>query len=280
MIDTTCECRFPPMRLTSLKDNGAANYRPSTKACCLKLYEDHRILFFEKHISGFSGKNILELVPLEASHTYMMSVRGASDMLAIEANRNSYLKCLIVKELLSINARFILGDFCLLLRDNPPYVDAITASGVLYHMIDPLGLIEGMAKASDTICIWTHYFDYGIIRSRPELSKKFAQKTLKVDFYGHKSTMCEQSYLELVEWSGFCGGAESKSYWLTGAGSSQPSAPWGMTSSSEMKRWIVKRSMSYICGTSKSLETYEISRTQVSYASIDEVDSAAVKDAH
>lgn len=188
------------------------------KGVLSKFYEDHRILFFEKHICGFSGKKILELGPLEASHTYMMSVRGASDILAVEANRTSYLKCLIVKELLSINARFLLGDFCLLLRDNPPRVDAIIASGVLYHMIDPLGLIEGMARASNTICIWTHYFDPDIIRARPELSKKFSRKTKNVSFYGREIVMCEQSYLEAVEWGGFCGGAESRSYWLTRKG--------------------------------------------------------------
>jgi hypothetical protein len=217
MVDDRYDMRmpFPTNALDIFAGQWSGEIPTFNRGTLSKFYEDHRILFFEKHIAGFSGKKILELGPLEASHTYMMSVRGASDILCVEANRNSYLKCLIVKELLSINARFLLGDFCLLLRDNPPRVDVIIASGVLYHMTDPLGLIEGMVRASDTICIWTHYFDADIIRRRPELSDKFAQQTLKVNFYDREITMCEQSYLESVEWGGFCGGAESKSYWLT-----------------------------------------------------------------
>ena len=180
-------------------------------------YEDHRILFFENISPDFWQKDIGVRPSGSISHLYDVS-SWRIHILCIEANRNSYLKCLIVKELLSINARFLLGDFCLLLRDNPLCVDVIIASGVLYHMTDPLGLIEGMARASDTICIWTHYFDADIIRPRPELSKKFAQQTVRVNFHGHKIAMCEQSYLESVEWGGFCGGAQSKSYWLTKEG--------------------------------------------------------------
>lgn len=217
MVDERYDMRMPlPANALDIFSGQWSGEVPTfDKGTLPKFYEDSRITFFEKQISGFSDKKILELGPSEAAHTYMISVRGASDILSIEADKNAYLKCLIAKELLSINARFLIGDFCLLLRENPPKVDVIIASGVLYHMTDPLGLIEAMTRSSDAICVWTHYFDFDIVQSRPDLSEKFAKKTARISFHGQEIVMCEQSYLEAPRWGGFCGGSESNSYWIT-----------------------------------------------------------------
>ena len=126
-----------------------------------------------------------------------MSKGGANHILAIEANKNAFLKCLVVKELLSIErATFLLGDFYKYLKSQPPRYDAILASGVLYHMADPLGLIEGASVASDRICVWTHYFDEDRIRSRPELSEKFGPNAKSAMFHGRSIQLYEQYYLE------------------------------------------------------------------------------------
>jgi len=183
------------------------------------LTESPHVRFFEQQIGGFSGKRILELGPLEASHTYTMSKAGAAHILAIEANKNAFLKCLIVQELLAIeNADFLLGDFYKYLTSSPPRFDAILASGVLYHMADPLGLIEGATRASDSIGVWTHYFDAERIRSRSDLSEKFDSSSQIVSFHGRTIDRHTQRYLDATEWAGFCGGSSPTSVWLTKEG--------------------------------------------------------------
>jgi hypothetical protein len=181
--------------------------------------ETPHVRFFEQQIGGFSGKRILELGPLEASHTHMMSKAGAAHILAIEANKNAFLKCLIVKELLAIeNADFLLGDFYKYLTSSPQRFDAILAAGVLYHMSDPLGLIEGAVRAANSIGVWTHYFDAERIRPRPYLSEKFDASPRTVSFHGRSIEQHTQRYLDAPQWAGFCGGSEPTSVWLTKEG--------------------------------------------------------------
>ncbi|HWL05099.1 MAG TPA: class I SAM-dependent methyltransferase [Xanthobacteraceae bacterium] len=180
-----------------------------------RFYEDPRIRAFDGAIGGFGGKTVLELGPLEAGHTFMMEAFGAASILAVEANKTAFMKCLIVKELLGLpKTRFMLGDFNKLLQFNPPRVDAVVASGVLYHMTEPLALIENMARCSDYICVWTHYFSPEV-RWRADLRDKFSPRDTTVDFHGRQITLCEQSYHQAVKWGGFCGGSEATSYWIT-----------------------------------------------------------------
>jgi len=66
---------------------------------------------------------------------------------------------LVVKELLGLKkARFLYGDFIEFLRGNLGGFDVIFCCGVLYHMQDPLALIELMANHTDRIFVWTHYW--------------------------------------------------------------------------------------------------------------------------
>src|SRR2546421_7977955 len=44
------------------------------------------------------GMSVLELGPLEAAHTCQLERLGAERILAIEANSEAYLKCLIMKQ--------------------------------------------------------------------------------------------------------------------------------------------------------------------------------------
>lgn len=106
------------------------------------------------------GFRVLELGPLEGGHTFQLERLGASEVLAIEANAEAYVKCLIVKEALNLErAHFMLGDFTEYLESTNERFDMVFASGVLYHMTDPLGLIESIARVTDRAFVWTHYFD-------------------------------------------------------------------------------------------------------------------------
>src|SRR5262249_50710102 len=54
-------------------------------------------------------------------------------------------------------SRFLLGDFVEYLKQDQSRYDFIFCCGVLYHMQDPLRLIELMASHTDRIFVWTHY---------------------------------------------------------------------------------------------------------------------------
>ena len=103
------------------------------------------------------GMQVLELGPLEGGHTYMLERAGAT-VTAIEGNAEAYMKCLIVKEALQMKSRFLLGNFVQWLEEGRRY-DLIFASGVLYHMPDPAGLIRLVAQSTDRALFWTHYYE-------------------------------------------------------------------------------------------------------------------------
>jgi hypothetical protein len=182
------------------------------------LFDDSRIMFFDQAVCGFSGKRVMELGPLEGGHTYMMSCLGAADIIAIEANKDAFLRCLVAKEVFNIRAKFVCGDFEQLLCTNPPRVDVIVASGVLYHMDNPLRLIEAMTQAADWICVWTHYYQADIIQSSAHLQRKFASPIEHVTFRGRTIRLARQSYLEDVASGRFAGGTEPCSRWIERAG--------------------------------------------------------------
>lgn len=113
---------------------------------------------FGGETARLDGFKVVELGPLEGGHTYQLEGLGA-DVIAIEGNAEAYLKCLIVKEILGMNSKFLLGDFIKYLEAVEQPFDLVFASGVLYHMVQPLRLIELICKASDRAFLWTHYYD-------------------------------------------------------------------------------------------------------------------------
>lgn len=133
----------------------------------LPLFEDPRIEWINTQLDNIEGMTVLELGPLEAGHTYMLERFGATKIVAIEANTRAYLKCLLIKELLELKrVSFLCGDFIDYLRANQKRFDICVASGVLYHMLNPVELIALAAKVSDRLFLWTHYYDQKIIAAR------------------------------------------------------------------------------------------------------------------
>ena len=180
-----------------------------------RLFDDARITWAEEMLGGFADRDVLELGPLECGHTYMMHQRGARSITAIEANSRAFLKCLCIKELFGLQrATLKLGDFMSYLRQNATKFDVIIASGVLYHMKDPVELLELVCGSSNRIFIWTHYYDASIIGANPDLAHKFALPE-KGSRSGLEYEYSRQSYKQALGWSGFCGGSEPESLWLT-----------------------------------------------------------------
>ena len=53
--------------------------------------------------SVINNKNGLELGPLEAGHSYMLQNVGINSFNFHRGNSNSFLKCLVAKEILNLN---------------------------------------------------------------------------------------------------------------------------------------------------------------------------------
>lgn len=181
------------------------------------LFNDDRISWFAEQInSNFEEFSVLELGPLEGGHSYMFEQLGAKEITAIEANSRAFLKCLIIKEILNLKrVSFKHGDFVEYLRETKSSFDVCVASGVLYHMKNPVELIALLAKCcTNYLCVWTHYYDNEIITENPKLAPHFTQAQ-DIEYKNFSCTLHKQEYQDALDWSGFCGGSASISYWMT-----------------------------------------------------------------
>ena len=179
------------------------------------LFDDARIRWFAEQCGGFKGKRVLELGPLEGGHTSMIANAGAASVTAIECNTRAFLKCLIVQNALKFKADFLLGDFRLYLEKCNETFDVLIASGVLYHMLNPVSFLTNCARVSNRIALWTHYYDPEIIRANGHLREKF-DPSPRIERIGSRQIILyRQNYFEALQWKGFCGGSAPASYWLT-----------------------------------------------------------------
>ncbi len=179
------------------------------------LFEDIRVSWALQVFGGCEGQNVLELGPLEGGHTYMMEQAGAVSITAIEANSRAFLKCLIVKEILALkNANFLLGDFISFLTSNSTAFDICLASGVLYHMTNPVELIALIANHTDKMLLWTHYYAQDRIAQIPAYEKRFAPGVAR-EYEGFRHTIYPQAYKDGLTCAGFCGGSEEFSNWMS-----------------------------------------------------------------
>jgi len=128
--------------------------------------EDRRPQDVVDAFGSIEGWRTLELGSFEGGHTYQLEKMGA-DVLGIEANPAGFLRSLVVKNALSMRSRFLLGDFQEYLTETSEYFDLIFASGVLYHMRDPLELLYQISRRTDRVMLWTHYASEPLISTLP-----------------------------------------------------------------------------------------------------------------
>jgi hypothetical protein len=187
----------------------------STEPASAGLFEDGRVIWAEQIFGGFSNSKILELGPLEGGHSYMFQSRGAANVLGIEANTRAFLKCLCIKQILELDkVEFLLGDFMPFLENNKSSYDLVFASGVLYHMEEPIKMIELASKVSSKLFIWTQYYDSDVISGREDLRHRFTPLN-SFDYDGVSYESVTHEYGDALGWSGFCGGPKPVSKWLT-----------------------------------------------------------------
>jgi hypothetical protein len=185
--------------------------RPGTAA----LFEDARITTADAVLGPFKGLKILELGPLEAGHSYMCQALGAESVVSIESNSRAFLKCLCIQNVFNLDrVTFRYGDFNEYLRKEKPKFDVALASGVLYHMIEPLQTLQLLSDASDRLFLWTHYYDEAIVQAAPQVKKLFTATNV-AHFMGRSYQLHKREYQEALNWKGFCGGSTAFAHWLT-----------------------------------------------------------------
>ena len=178
------------------------------------LHDDERIHWASEILGGFDSKTVLELGPLEACHTAMLEAAGAKSVLGIEGNSDAYLRCLVVKELLNLKlARFKLGNFVDFLREGDEVFDVGIASGVLYHMKNPVELIELLSRRVKSLFVWTHYFDADLVEGKEHVSSKFSGSWTG-SHAGFEHCLHAYGYGEALSWKGFCGGGSESCNWM------------------------------------------------------------------
>jgi hypothetical protein len=180
----------------------------------IRVFEDPRVRWALSKLGNVSGQTVLELGPLEGAHTYMLEQAGFGSILSIEANPRAYLKCLIVKEIVGLTrTRFLCGDFLEYLRNSPAQVDAVFASGVLYHLINPAELIGLLSKITRRLFLWTHYYDPGIISRNRKLAGRFKHEH-ENEYAGFRHQLFRYDYGGSFRLARFCGGSRPYAQWM------------------------------------------------------------------
>lgn len=177
-----------------------------------QLFADDRATWAIDRLGGVNSASILELGPLEGGHTYMLDRAGAKNIVAIEGNKRCYLKCLITKELLQIkSANILLGDFVSWLDESDRKFDVVWATGVLYHMIEPLKFFRLIADRTDKIHLWTHFYPDDYLPDPLPMPLTAIEER---NFEGYNIRHYLRSYMGAESTPAYCGGVYSGSAWL------------------------------------------------------------------
>jgi hypothetical protein len=180
------------------------------------LFADARLEWGLSVLGGVRRRNVLELGPLEGGHTYMMERAGARSILAIEGNPRAYLRCLVVKELYRLQAAtFACGDFMPYLEDKPGGFDLCVASGVLYHLDDPVKMIARLAAITNRVYFWTHYYDPVVMGTGPMARRFYEEAAPPASGFAPRSY--RMLYGTARDQPGFCGGGGRGGRWLSRA---------------------------------------------------------------
>ena len=180
------------------------------------LFTDPRVTYWiEKTHAFFNVRdsqhqiNALELGPLEGAHSYMFSNAGWK-VTSVESNSRAFLKTLIIYNEFRLNAKVLFGDFIPYLRDpSTPVFDFLSASGVLYHMKNPLEALDLICAKSTSFGLWTHFVTDEYINSWPGRWHETECHSLNKLCTGFK-----QFYGNGLESHAFCGGGQDFAVWL------------------------------------------------------------------
>jgi 2-polyprenyl-3-methyl-5-hydroxy-6-metoxy-1,4-benzoquinol methylase len=184
------------------------------RAGSLATYNDPRILWAIQNFGSLENRHVLELGPLEGGHTSMLEEAGAR-VDAIEANQRAFLRCLIAKEIMGLKqSRFWLGDFIEGLKTWERNYDLIVACGVLYHLTNPLKLIDLIAERTDAAYFWTHVVTEEAMPPSDPRRLVIAPDVETHQFHGLDVRAYRRTYANAQQNVTFCGGLKDEHRWL------------------------------------------------------------------
>lgn len=163
---------------------------------------------------GLAGKSVLELGPFEGYHTACLEWAGAGPITAVEASRTAYLKCLVAKELLGLNARILYGDVPAYLATSTEPFDVVWASGILYHQADPVAFLEAAGGRADHLFLHTHYFDAERVPGMSTAARFRPDRDQRVTWHGRDILLHRYEYESDTAQGTFAGGPRSFANWL------------------------------------------------------------------
>ncbi len=135
---------------------------------------DGRPRFCAETFADFKNFKIIELGPSDGYNTLGMELEGAHDIVSIEANTAAFLRCLILKNAMGLRAKFLLGDFLKYLDQPTVSADLIYASGVLYHLRDPVEFLVRCGQLTPHLFLWSFYYDAEKVQQHPHERERFA----------------------------------------------------------------------------------------------------------
>jgi tetratricopeptide (TPR) repeat protein len=222
-IRATYERRYPSTQtiVDIFGDSWKSNLPGTKKSGSAEMFDDGRPAWLASQIpSGMHFKSILELGPFEGYQTYLLDRLGAREIVSVEGNTINFLKCLCLKELYGLKSRVNLGDIQAYIEHCDRRFDVVFASGILYHMQEPIHFIEHTSRLADHMYIWTHVYDPSIATLRNGQEKHFIPARNREVRIGDRTiTLHARSYLVTsyrdnipMYWEG---GQEDITYWLT-----------------------------------------------------------------
>lgn len=188
----------------------------STSGGRAPLFADPRATYWIKKTSDFfngrvsaSSINALELGPLEGAHSYMFCNAGWN-VTSVESNSRAFLKTLIIYNEFRLNAKALYGDFIPYLQQpSTPIYHFIAASGVLYHMKNPLEALDLIAAKCQSVGIWSHFYDDSLAKLWPNRWTEVELEVANERYRGYR-----QYYGQGQEKMSFCGGGQDYSIWI------------------------------------------------------------------
>lgn len=185
----------------------------------LGLMNDDRIAWALNRLGSISGFRVLELGPLDGGHTAMLHAADAGQIQAIEANRLAFLRCLVTKELLGLTrASFHHGDFSEGLGTADGSYDLVVASGVLYHLANPVEFLARIARCTSRLFLWTHVVDPVAMKPDDPRRAAFTGTEIETAYEALTLKLHERSYKGSEREATFCGGPRDRHVWMERAG--------------------------------------------------------------
>ncbi len=206
----------PQTAIDAVPDRWASRFPASLgelQAGEVPLFEDARIRWGFDRLGGVEGSSVLDLGPLEGAHSYMAQQAGAARVLGVEANRMAFLKCLVTKELLELSrCSFLCGEVIEYLKADTEQFDVCIACGILYHMTNPVQLIDLIAQRCSHLLLWTHVYSDEALQNE-QLSARLSDPQHE-SYKGFEYRVHRHSYGLDSRLSGFFGGTASHSKWM------------------------------------------------------------------